>query len=118
MENYSKLMSNDFVVVYQDNDGVSTFNEYHFKFFGSKHYAQIELKNNKYSVVFDRDIFEFDNLEDSICFSLGGSFVDSYQQEGYEQKINDLLDTNLITKKQHDQMMKGGKKLVNIWWEF
>ncbi len=115
MENYSNLMSNDFVVVYQDNDGVSTFNEYHFKFFGSKHYAQIEMKNNKYSVVFDRDIFEFDNLEDSICFSLGGSFVDSYQKEGYEQKINDLLDTNLITKKQHDQMMKGGKKLVNTY---
>ena len=64
MENYSNLISNDFVVVYQENDNELFLNEYHFKFFGTKHYAQIEIKNNKYSVVFDRDIFEFDNLED------------------------------------------------------
>lgn len=115
MENYSNLMLNDFVVVYQDNDGVSTFNEYHFKFFGTKHYSQIEIKDNKYYVVFDRHIFEFDNLENAICFSLGGSFVDSYTSEGYQRKIDDLIETDVITKQQHQQMMQGAKSLLAIW---
>ena len=72
-----------------------------------KFYPQYDYYCNtkKFSVVFDRDTYEFDNEEDAILFSMGGQVV---------QDIDELMDARWCREGGFDSVKKGHKLMPRM----
>ena len=103
-----------------------------------------DCKTEKFSVTFDRDIYDFDNEEDAILFSIGGEVVQDvdelmdaeWRREGgidavkkghklmpkssrlelAQDDIDDMHSKGLITKEQCAKMHEGATEFEACWF--
>jgi len=84
--------------------------------------------DNEYNffVLYERNEYHFRNLEDAICFSLGGSIAEHYgnYQLNYEtsevvDRGNNFVDALIrrrgITEKQANKLRQGVKEYAEVW---
>jgi hypothetical protein len=101
-----------------------------------KHYwpmPTLDTNTEKYSIIFDRDYYEFENLDDAIYFSIGGFILDevdgcmngSLMREPNTQfrasrldfaleEIDELLNKGLVNEAQKNKLVEGAAEFENV----
>lgn len=109
-----------------------------FNIFGVTYWAGVHTTtvepDGQIFVMYERHEYDFQNLEDAVCFSLGGAIVQGvaddykqyhkkaayiYDEEKYIELADEIIDTlhyNLqITDKQADKLKEGAEEYARVW---
>jgi len=109
------------------------FNIYGVRYWAGVHTTTVEPEGQMF-VLFERLDYDFKNIEDAICFSLGGAMVQQvaddykhyhkqdanvYNEEKFVKLADDLINTleyNLqITDKKADKLKEGAEEYARVW---
>lgn len=138
----SNLLEKDFKIAHLDHFLDYRTESFAFNFYGSKYWASAhvpigELKGDIF-VLYERQDYYFDTMEDAVCFSLGGTFVqdivdsnnsfamrectkaDDYTSEELTKMAFDFIDTlkkdRLITELQAQKLKIGAEEYACVWF--
>lgn len=109
------------------------FNIFGVTYWAGVHTTTVEPEGQIF-VMYERHDYDFQNLEDAVCFSLGGSIVQEvaddykhyhkqddnvYNEEKFVELAHGIINTleyNLqITDKQADKLKEGAEEYARVW---
>jgi len=138
----SNLLEKDFNIAHLDHSPDYRTESFAFNFYGCEYWASAHVPSADLEcdifVLYERNDYYFATMEDAICFSLGGTFVqdivdsnnsfamrectkaDDYSSEELTNMAIEFIDTlkkdDLITELQAQKLKIGAEEYACVWF--